>query len=163
MTHVFVGIGSNIDREENIHGGITALTENFGKLILSPVYESRPFGFDGADFYNLVAGFTTLLDIDEVIRRLREIEFQFGRSRKEPRFSSRTLDIDLLLFGNLVNEGYQVPRRDITEFPFVLCPLAIIAPDLEHPVSGKRFGELWQDFDKRAHAISQVDINLTTC
>ena len=163
MTRIFVGIGSNINREANIQGGIKALRDSFGTLVISPVYESRPFGFDGENFYNLVAGFDTRLGIGEVTGRLREIEFQFGRNRDEPRFSSRTLDIDLLLFGDIVDEAYHVPRSDIDEFSFVLCPLANIAPDLLHPVSGRRLDEMWQAFDKSRHEISQVDIGIEQC
>lgn len=163
MTRVFLGIGSNINRQTNIQGGIAALRNRFGLLSISPVYESKPFGFDGENFYNLVAAFDTGLNIDEVTAALREIEFEFGRNRDEPRFSSRTLDIDLLMFGDLVNESYHVPRSDINEFSFVLCPLANLAPDLRHPVSGRRLDEMWQAFDKSRHAIRQVDIHIEQC
>ena len=162
MTRVFVGIGSNIDRQKNIQDGIAALSNKFGDLIISPVYESKPFGFEGDDFYNLVVGFDTQLDIEDISRLLRDIEFQFGRQRTESHFSSRTLDIDLLLFGNLVSDEHHLPRHDVTDYSFVLCPLAMIAPDLEHPISGQRLCDLWQNFDKKIHEISQVNIDLTS-
>lgn len=163
MTRVYVGIGSNIDREDNIRAGIAALTNKFGELIISPVYESKSFGFDGDDFYNLVAGFDTQLDVDYVIRLLRNIEYQFGRNRIQKHLSSRSLDVDLLLFGDFVSKEHHVPRRDVTNHSFVLCPLSIIAPDLKHPVCGKSLYELWQNFDKAVHEIRQVDIDLTSC
>jgi 2-amino-4-hydroxy-6-hydroxymethyldihydropteridine diphosphokinase len=162
MTHVFVGIGSNIDRQKNIQGGIAALSKKFGDLKISPVFESKPFGFEGDDFYNLVVGFDTQLDIENVNGLLRGIEFQFGRHRTERHFSSRTLDIDLLLYGNLVSNEHHVPRHDVTDYSFVLCPLAMIAPDLKHPVSGQLMCDLWQNFDKKIHEISQVNIDLTS-
>jgi 2-amino-4-hydroxy-6-hydroxymethyldihydropteridine diphosphokinase len=163
MTRFFLGIGSNIDREKNIQGGIAALSNKFGDLIISPVYESKPFGFEGDDFYNLVVGFDTQLDIENVNSLLRDIEFQFGRHQTESHFSSRTLDIDLLLFGNLVSDEHHVPRHDVTDYSFVLCPLAMIAPDLKHPVSGQRLCDLWQNFDKSIHEIRQVNFDLTSC
>jgi 2-amino-4-hydroxy-6-hydroxymethyldihydropteridine diphosphokinase len=162
MTHVFVGIGSNIDRQKNVQGGIAALSEEFGDLTISPVFESKPFGFEGDDFYNLVVGFNTQLDIENVNGLLRDIEFQFGRHRTESHFSSRTLDIDLLLYGNLVSDEHHVPRHDVTDYSFVLCPLAMIAPDLKHPVSGQSLRDLWQNFDKNIHKISQVNIDLAS-
>ena len=116
MTQVYLGIGSNIDRETNIHGGLNALKSRYGKLQTSPIYESRAYGFDGDDFYNLVVSFDTDRDVESLEKELREIEYQFGRQRNEERFSSRTLDIDLLLFGDLVCDKHELPRADITEY-----------------------------------------------
>ena len=145
---IYVGIGSNVDREKNINGGIRELAKTFGPLVVSSVYESESFGFSGDNFYNLVAGFQSDHSLAEVMERLREIEFQFGRQRNEEKYSSRTLDIDLLLYGDMVedDETLVLPRPDIKEYSFVLCPLAEIAPDRQHPVSGESFAELWKNF-----------------
>lgn len=150
MARVYVSIGSNIDREINIRGGVADLRTHFGELILSQVYESASVGFDGDNFYNLVAAFDTDKDVLEVARTLHAIEDEHGRTREGPRFSSRTLDIDMLLYNDLViKEGkLELPRDEITKNAFVLWPLAEIAPQLEHPVLKQPYAALWEAFDK---------------
>jgi 2-amino-4-hydroxy-6-hydroxymethyldihydropteridine diphosphokinase len=156
MTHVYLGIGSNIDRETNIRDGLLEIQSCYGELTLSPVYETEAFGFEGDDFFNLVVGLKTELPIHELAHDLREIEFQFGRSRNETRYSSRTLDVDLLLFGDEANDKYHVPRSDITEFGFVLKPLSDIAPNLKHPVTGETMTQLWNKFDSSREIMRQI-------
>ena len=155
-TQVYLGIGSNIDRESNIRNGLEELQSCYGKLTISPVYECEAFGFSGDDFYNLVVGLKTDLGIDELAHDLREIEYQFGRSINETRYSSRTLDIDLLLFGDQINEKYNIPRSDITEFGFVLKPLCEIAPNVKHPISGQTMRQLWDKFDSSREVMRSV-------
>ncbi|MFQ5661617.1 MAG: 2-amino-4-hydroxy-6-hydroxymethyldihydropteridine diphosphokinase [Gammaproteobacteria bacterium] len=161
MARVFIGIGSNIEREQNIKSGIKVLRERFGSLTISPVYESRAVGFEGDNFLNLVTAFDTELPLEELEKTLHEIEFMFGRDRREPRFSPRTLDLDLLLFDDLVtHEGHlQIPREDITKYAFVLKPLADIAADSVHPVTGQTYSDLWNRFDKQGQELWRVDIN----
>ncbi len=151
MTRVYVGIGSNIDREMNIRGGLAALEQHFGNLTVSGVYESEAYGFKGDNFYNLVAGFETELTLDQVAETLRRIEYSFGRKREHERFLSRTLDIDLLLYGDLArhDQNYDLPRQDIRIYAFVLCPLAEIAGDEKHPELATSYGKLWEQFDKQ--------------
>lgn len=156
VTQVYLGIGSNIDREKNIRDGLGEIQSCYGELTLSPVYETEAFGFEGDDFYNLVVGFKTELPIAELANDLREIEFQFGRRRNETRYSSRTLDVDLLLYGNEVYEKYHVPRSDITEFGFVLKPLSDIAPNLKHPVTGETMIQLWNKFDSSREVMRPI-------
>ncbi|ESS70287.1 2-amino-4-hydroxy-6-hydroxymethyldihydropteridine pyrophosphokinase [Methyloglobulus morosus KoM1] len=146
----YISIGSNIDRDKHIPASIKALTENFGKLILSSVYESEAVGFSGDAFYNLVAGFESDLDVKEIVVQLRQIELDNGRNRECKKFSSRTLDLDLLLYGDLIiDDGrIQIPRNEIERYAFVLEPLAEIAGHLRHPVSHRRYGEMWDLFDK---------------
>jgi 2-amino-4-hydroxy-6-hydroxymethyldihydropteridine diphosphokinase len=158
MARVYVSIGSNIGREQNIRAGVADLKTRFGPLLLSSVYESEAVGFAGDSFYNLVAGFDTALTPLQVAAELRAIEERHGRMRDGPRFSSRTLDIDLLLYDDLVlHEGkLQIPRDEITKNAFVLWPLAEIAPQLEHPQLGVSYGALWESFDRQSQPLWPV-------
>jgi 2-amino-4-hydroxy-6-hydroxymethyldihydropteridine diphosphokinase len=155
MTQVYVGIGSNINREESIRGGLESLSEKFGELTLSDIYESEAYGFDGDNFYNLVAGFQTDLPVTGLNTALKGIETDLGREQHGKKFQPRTLDIDLLLYGNLVrhDENVDVPREDIELYAFVIKPLADIAGDVRHPVINKTFAEMWSAFDKQDQII----------
>ena len=150
MTRGFISVGSNIEREKNIASGLQALEQAFGKLIVSSVYESEPVGFSGDAFYNLVVGFDSELEVHAVARTLRDIEIAHGRQPDSKKFTSRRLDLDLLLYGDLaLNEGnLQIPRSDIECYAFVLEPLAEIAPSLIHPLLKISYRELWEQMPK---------------
>lgn len=150
MPIAYISIGSNIERDKNIPSSLNALTHRFGTLTVSSVYESEPVGFAGEVFYNLVVGFDSDLPVKSIAQQLRKIELEHGRTRGCQKFSARTLDLDLILYGDLlVNDGgLQIPRDEIERYAFVLEPLAEIAPDLIHPISGKPYALLWQEFDK---------------
>jgi 2-amino-4-hydroxy-6-hydroxymethyldihydropteridine diphosphokinase len=156
VTQVYLGIGSNIDRETSIRHGLTGLESCYGELQVSPIYESEAYGFDGDDFYNLVVGFETNLEIEEIEMQLKEIETQSGRKKGESSYCPRTLDIDLLLYGDLVSEKHDLPRADVVEYAFVLKPLYDIAPKLIHPVEKKSIKTLWQEFDEPQQQIKDV-------
>lgn len=151
MPRVYISIGSNIDRENNIRGAVRMLRQRYGTLTLSRVYETPAEGFDGEAFYNLVAG----LDTDEPVERVRQalanIETAHGRNRGGARFSARTLDLDLLLYDDLVRhaDSVDIPRGEITQYAFVLGPLAELAPDLKHPETGERLRAMWDKFTGR--------------
>jgi 2-amino-4-hydroxy-6-hydroxymethyldihydropteridine diphosphokinase len=146
----YISIGSNIDKELHITASLRALEQQFGKLIVSSVYESEAVGFSGDVFHNLVVGFDSDLDVKTVAKQLRQIELDNGRTRDSQKFSARTLDLDLILYGDLIiSDGrLQIPRDEIERYAFVLEPLAEIAPTEVHPVSGVSYGELWEKFDK---------------
>jgi 2-amino-4-hydroxy-6-hydroxymethyldihydropteridine diphosphokinase len=150
MPAVFVSIGSNIDPERNIPSSLKHLEERFGRLTASSIYANPPVGFQGPCFYNLVVKFHTELSVDSVSLYLAEIEMRHDRTRAGGKFSSHTIDLDLLLYGDsILHEGkLRLPREDITRYAFVLEPLAEIAPDEKHPITGKTYQELWLAFDK---------------
>lgn len=144
---VYVSIGSNIEPETNIRSCLEQLTKEFGELTVSRTYRNPPVGFEGADFYNLVVGFRTERTPFELQGRLREIESDHGRQRRGgARFSSRTLDLDLLLYGDRIDGQLKLPHPDILHYAFVLQPLAEIAGDLRHPEQGSRIAALWADY-----------------
>ena len=150
MSTGYISIGSNIDKDKHIPASLRALEQLFGKLTVSSIYDSEPVGFVGDSFYNLVVGFNSELSVKEVAKQLRQIELDNGRTRDSQKFSARTLDLDLLLYDDLIlNDGrLQIPRNEIERYAFVLEPLAEIAPTLKHPVSGQSYGQLWEQFDK---------------
>ncbi len=156
MTKVYLGIGSNIDREASVRNGLAALKALYCQLQISPVYESKAYGFEGDDFYNLVVAFETDVDIDTLEKQLKNIEHQSGRKKGDSSYCPRTLDIDLLLYGNLVCDKHQLPREDIINYAFVLKPLCDLAPDLIHPVEKKTISELWENFDSPDQVINQI-------
>ncbi len=158
MPRVHIGIGSNVDRENSIRGAVHALAALYRPLTLSPVYESKAHGFEGDNFYNLVAGFDTEESVEHVKETLSHIESRFGRTRRENRFSARTLDLDLLLYGDIVRHDSQVnlPHPDIQHYAFVLRPLADIAPDWRHPETKMAYSEMWNQFKNKNQEIRAV-------
>ena len=150
MARVFVSIGSNIDKEKNILSSVRALQAEFGKLRISNVYETQAVGFEGDDFHNLVVGFDSDLSPLEISEVLKQIETGHDRTRGKEQFESRTLDLDQLLYGDLVMqmEGVNVPHPDILRYNFVLRPLCEIEGEFLHPEEEKSMQELWNAFEK---------------
>ncbi|MCK5662286.1 MAG: 2-amino-4-hydroxy-6-hydroxymethyldihydropteridine diphosphokinase [Thiotrichaceae bacterium] len=163
---IYVGIGSNIEQEKYIRISAVSLQETFGadcQLQLSPVYKTQAVGFEGDDFYNLVARFFTELSPYEVEKSLKEIEHQHGRQRNQNKFSARNLDIDLLLYDQDIihSNGINVPRDEIEKYAFVLSPLADLAPELIHPETKKTISDMWTKLkDKtRTEALTKIDFD----
>lgn len=149
MTQVSVSIGSNIEREHHVRSCLDALDATFGDLLVSRVYESEPVGFeDGRNFYNLVAVFDSDWSAGELQAWCKRIEQEHGRRKGTPKFSPRTLDIDLLTVGDLVGEhdGVMLPRDEILHHAFVLLPLSELLPNTPHPEDGRTYAELWSTF-----------------
>ncbi|WP_404367832.1 2-amino-4-hydroxy-6-hydroxymethyldihydropteridine diphosphokinase [Marinobacter sp.] len=147
---VYLGLGSNIERERYITAGLDALAAEFGTLDISSVYESEAVGFDGSPFLNLVVGLHTERPVGELSDLLKGMEENNGRRRNAAKFSPRTLDLDILTYGELRGtlDGVQLPRAEILYNAFVLRPLAEIVPDRRHPVNGRCYRDLWQSYDR---------------
>ena len=149
MANVWLSLGSNIDREQHIRAAIELLASQFGALMISPVYESRAVGFEGEDFFNLVVGMQTNMSISVLASQLHAIEVKQGRQRSSTKFAPRTLDIDLLTYGDkITGEGaIKLPRDEITRYAFVLKPLADVAGSEIHPATQQSYQQLWDAFD----------------
>jgi len=162
MPRAYLSVGSNIERERHVRSAVESLRERFGELIVSRVFESEAVGFAGDDFFNLVVGFDSDASVFEVVAGLRDIELAHSRDRRAPRFSPRTLDLDLLLYGDLVmdEQGIRLPRDEIARYAFVLGPLAEIAGDLRNPLDGRRFADMWREFDQTSQAMRPVEIDI---
>jgi len=156
MTEVFVGIGSNVEPEKHVRMAVQMLRARFGSLRLSPVYRNRAVGFAGDDFLNLVTAFDTGLGVDDLNAALDEIELACGRRRGAARFSPRTLDLDLLLYGARVDAALKLPRKEILKYDFVLRPMAELAPGQRHPESGITYGEHWEKFAEEKGGLTAV-------
>jgi 2-amino-4-hydroxy-6-hydroxymethyldihydropteridine diphosphokinase len=158
VPRVHIGIGSNVDREKSIRGAIRELAAHYGPLNLSLVYESKAHGFEGDNFFNLVASFDTTEPIERIKETLSHIESRFGRTRRKTRFSARTLDLDLLLYDDIVRHDSRVnlPHPDIQRYAFVLRPLADVAPDLRHPETKMTYTEMWNQFKNKNQEIRAV-------
>jgi 2-amino-4-hydroxy-6-hydroxymethyldihydropteridine diphosphokinase len=158
VARIYLGLGSNIDAEDNLRMGVRELERCFGELSVSPVYRSQAVGFAGPDFLNLVVGCSTDSSPREIHEQIERIHRMAGRERGEEKFGSRPLDIDLLLYDDLVTAEppLRLPRSDVLDYSFVLRPLAELAPDLVHPVTGKTMAEHWAAFDVESMPLTPV-------
>ncbi len=158
MPTVYVAAGSNIDPQLNLARAQTELARLYGSLTVSPWYRNAAVGFAGQDFINFVFGFETGLDVHEIQRQLREVETLCGRPPGAPKWAARAMDLDILLYGDLVLDEPQLklPRPDLLVRPYMLGPLADIAPQLGHPTQGRSIAQLWAAFDREAHQMIAV-------
>jgi 2-amino-4-hydroxy-6-hydroxymethyldihydropteridine diphosphokinase len=145
MSTAWLGLGSNVNAETRIRTGIAELEKDFANVGLSPVYSSTAVGFEGDDFINLVARVETDMQPVELREYLRDLEDRFGRKRNVAKFSDRSLDIDILLYDDLVllSPVLEIPRAEILKFPHVLKPLADLDPELIHPTELRSMAEIW--------------------
>jgi len=159
---IYVGLGSNTDRETRVRMAVAALREQFGEIELSPVYDSAAVGFDGSDFLNLVAGIDAGLEVEAVAAIFRAIEDQLGRDRTQPKFASRPIDLDILTYDDLILDlpGIHIPRPEILHNAFVLKPLQDIAADRHHPQVGESYAVLWQRMAPNAPRLDAFPMDL---
>jgi 2-amino-4-hydroxy-6-hydroxymethyldihydropteridine diphosphokinase len=161
MPDVFVAAGSNIRPRSSLRRAISALRDAYPGLRVSRAWSNPAVGFAGDDFINLVVGFETEEPLASVLERLKAVEEAGGRERGAKKWAARTLDLDLLLYGDLVGQfhGATLPHLDLAERAYVLGPLAELAPQRKHPLLGRTFRDLWQQFDRGAHAMRDISLD----
>jgi 2-amino-4-hydroxy-6-hydroxymethyldihydropteridine diphosphokinase len=160
MTRVYLSLGSNIEPEHHLRAAIDDLHAQFGDLVVSSTFRTEAVGFEGPAFFNLAVGLDTTWTPEELDRWLHVLEDSHGRRRDVERYSSRTLDIDIVLFGDLIVHGpghLEIPRDEL-KHAFVLAPLSEIAPDARHPQSGKSMAELWRVHPEHDLPMQRVEI-----
>jgi len=163
MPKVLLGIGSNVEREKNIRAGLVELELLFGHLAISPIYETQAVGFAGSNFLNLVVAIESSLSLSALAQALKAIEYRHGRKPDSPKFAPRSLDVDILVFGDHVGtfEGIVLPREEMLSCAFVLKPLADLVPEELYPATDKSYASLWSEFDaKEQYGIWQSDMRL---
>ena len=146
---ILAGLGSNVDPGRHLSDAIQSLRHRYGAVDVSPVYRNPAVGFAGADFLNLVIRFQCDHPPREIEQAFSDMEDATGRQRPgtatAPEMGSRTLDVDLLLYGSTVDPELGLPRIDILRYAFVLRPLAELAPLLVHPLTGRTMASHWRD------------------
>ncbi len=162
MSLAYLGIGSNVNSDEHIRAGVMALRNAFGAVGLSPAYRSAAVGFSGNDFINLAARIETRMQPLELKEFLNALENSYGRRRDLPKFSDRTLDIDILMYDDLHLHcpALVLPRPEILQYAHVLRPLADLAPGLVHPATLQRMSDHWRDFAGDSSGLVTVDLLL---
>ena len=160
MTRAYLSLGSNLEPRRHLRAALDELRARFGAIEVSPAYRSRAVGFDGADFVNLAVALDTELEPEALNDWLHALEDRHGRRRDVPRYADRTLDVDIVLYDQRVIDGpghLQIPRAEL-KHAFVLRPLADIAPQLRHPLSGRSMAELWAAFPQQSEPLEPMSL-----
>jgi len=159
-TKAYLCLGSNIEPEKNIRFAVQRLLGDFDKVKISNLYRSAAVGFVGDDFLNLALSVNTDLSLEDLLAYTNTLEKEAGRIRvRRGRYDSRTLDIDVVMYGDLQGEyaGREWPSEDINENAHVLLPISEIAGGRLHPALGVKFAQLWREFDQDELTLERVD------
>ena len=160
MARAYLSLGSNIDPQRHLRAALDELRARFGAIDTSPAYRMPAVGMTADDFINLAVGLDTDLEPEALNAWLHALEDRHGRRRDVPRWSSRTLDVDIVLYDDLVLDGpghLEIPRGELRH-AFVLKPLADIAAEVRHPVSGETLGTLWECHPDHGRAFEVVEL-----
>jgi len=160
MGRAYLSLGSNLQPERHLRAALDELRARFGAIEVSPAYRSQAVGFEGNDFVNLAVALDTALEPGALNDWLHALEDRHGRRRDVPRYSDRTLDVDIVLYDQRVIDGpghLQIPRAEL-KHAFVLRPLADIAPTLRHPLDGRSMAELWAAFPQQSEPLEPVPL-----
>jgi 2-amino-4-hydroxy-6-hydroxymethyldihydropteridine diphosphokinase len=154
MKIVFLGIGTNLgNRENNLKNAIASIGLSIGPVLMSSsIYETEPWGFQSEEeFLNIVLKLETNLAPVVLLERIHTIESLLGRVRGPEQFSSRVIDIDILLYEDMIidEDNLKIPHPLLQERRFVLVPLCEIAAELLHPVLKKTIEELLEECEDR--------------
>ena len=145
MITSYIGVGTNLERRKHVEAAVRELSQLGQQLRLSQVYECDALGFDSHPFYNLVIELKTELTFTQFSQALRNIELKWGRRPDAGKLEDRTLDLDIILFGEMVSDTQpEIPRSDIYKYPFVLQPLYELCPQRVVPGDGRTIAALWQ-------------------
>ena len=161
-TPVLVAAGSTVEPFENMRRALDVLQQHFAPITVSSAYVNDAVGFVGDAFVNLVVAFDTELAVREVIDRLREAEAACARDRSAPRWGPHTMDLDVLIYGDVVCDepGLRLPRPDLLLRPYMLRPAADIAPDRMHPTARRTLRDLWREMSTQdSHVMRAVDLD----
>ena len=161
MSRAWLSLGSNLEPERYLRAALAELRAQFGAILVSHAYRFPAVGFEGPEFINLAVGIDTDLEPRALDAWLHALEDRHGRRRDVPRYSSRTLDVDIVLFDERIVDGpghLEIPRRELAQ-AFVLKPLAEIAPDVREPRSGRTLAELWQASRDFATRFERVELD----
>ena len=159
-SRAYLSLGSNIEPEHNLRSAIAALRERFDGVVVSAAYRFPAVGFDGPDFLNAAAAIDSDIDPFALVRWLHELERMHGRTRADVKFHSRTLDVDVVYFGELVLDGpgeLILPRPELSH-AFVLKPLAEIEPCFVDPIRGHTLQQLWDAHPQRTEDFPAVEL-----
>ena len=149
MSKVYLSIGSNKgNRSVLINKAIDEIEKKVGKIISrSSIYQSKSWGFDSNDFYNLCLLIDTDIVPKSLLINLKKIEKSMGREDIDGSYSDRFIDIDILFYDNIItdSEELKIPHPKIEIRKFVLVPMLEIADDYVHPILNKTIKELYND------------------
>ena len=161
LPKAYISIGGNIDPQRHIENALQRIQQDFSNMVMSTVFESKAVGFEGDNFLNLVISLDSHMDVGELNEYLHALEDVEGRERLNGKsWDSRTLDLDILLFGDECGliDGVELPRDEILDHAHVLLPLAELAKELIHPPTGKTYSQLLNEVDFFGQEIWPVDI-----
>ena len=161
MVDVYVAVGGNVEPLKYLDRALGLLERQFGDIEVSPAYRNAAVGFSGDDFINLVVKLQTDEPIEALRAALQAIESACDRPRDAPKWAPRTMDLDILLYGDTVRSepGLILPRPDLLKRPYMLKPTADLAPALVHPTAHETMRELWDALERSApHAMQVVTI-----